>query len=126
MLKNFLNKIAGIFTRPDVATPLSIAEAGKLENRFHYARPLGGFRLEPTGKHSFAGWPNPSVRASGPGSLDCEAQIRRLIQEGRSQEAAELFDEHVLYTPFTQVPRTLREWQVNYKVEQSFGSKETA
>ncbi len=30
---------------------LPLAEQGKLENRFHYARPLGGFRLRPSGKH---------------------------------------------------------------------------
>jgi hypothetical protein len=30
-------------------------EQGKLENRYHFGRPLGGFRLQPTGKHH-RGW----------------------------------------------------------------------
>lgn len=131
MLKKFLNKIAGIFRRTvEAAPPLSIAEAGKLENRFHYARPLGGFRLQPTTKYRrghapYHGKSKLLMRPANPGSLDCEARIRRLIQEDQTQEAAELFDEHIQYTPFNQVPRTLREWQINYKVEQKFGKEES-
>jgi hypothetical protein len=64
MLKKLLAKFAAFKVKardwlnqktPAALKGLSREEQGKLENRFHYARPMGGFRLAPSGKH-YRGW----------------------------------------------------------------------
>jgi hypothetical protein len=94
---------------------------GKLETSYDYAKPaLRGHMLARWGKHRGTTgvdgkYRGPRLkRARGPGSLDFEALIARGVELGVPDEKlVAMIDDHAQYTPFAQMPRSVREWHIN-------------
>jgi hypothetical protein len=115
--KRLFNKVAaGVKSAIDALR--NRKATGKLETSYDYTKPaLRGHMLQRWGKHRGTTgvdgkYRGPRLkRACGPGSLDFETLIARGIELGiLDEKLVAMIDDHAQYTPFAQLPRSIREW----------------